>query len=332
MSAKYIPLIDYLKAFAILMVTTTHFFTYDEKDFFLFTYVIQMGMPVFMLLLAFNSAMSNDRHGRNTLGALYAPGVMLRSFKAILPSYALMFLLEALARGAFGDGLSLWQWVYAFVTGGLYKGSHGGYFFAIYWQYLLVAPLIYVLMRRWPRATLVGALLTNMVYEFLVGAWDIPRLVNRLLFARYLFIAVSGQYLYFYRRSLRLGWVLVGMAFSLAYITAIDSFDFWWPLNYYWRNTCVYASFYYIGLVALAFRFFEEKRLPGRLHEVASTLGRSTWHIYLTQMLYFRLGFAIDALPLWPRVAVGLVICSAVGVAWHYVERSVTQTWRKKRA
>lgn len=30
---KYIPIIDYLKAFAIMLVTTTHFFTYNDKDF-----------------------------------------------------------------------------------------------------------------------------------------------------------------------------------------------------------------------------------------------------------------------------------------------------------
>ena len=29
---KYIPIIDYLKAFAIMLVTTTHFFTYNDKD------------------------------------------------------------------------------------------------------------------------------------------------------------------------------------------------------------------------------------------------------------------------------------------------------------
>lgn len=45
---QYIPVIDYLKAFAIVMVTTTHFFSYDEKDFLLFIYVIQMGMPLFI--------------------------------------------------------------------------------------------------------------------------------------------------------------------------------------------------------------------------------------------------------------------------------------------
>ena len=48
---KYIPIIDYLKAFAIMLVTTTHFFTYNDKDFVLFIYVIQMGMPLFMLLI-----------------------------------------------------------------------------------------------------------------------------------------------------------------------------------------------------------------------------------------------------------------------------------------
>ena len=39
---KYIPIIDYLKAFAIVLVVTTHFFTYKDKDFALFIYVLSL--------------------------------------------------------------------------------------------------------------------------------------------------------------------------------------------------------------------------------------------------------------------------------------------------
>ena len=95
MTYKYIPIIDYMKAFAILLVTTNHFFSYPDKDFPLFSYVIQMGMPVFMLLIGFNTAMSNDRHHRTTLKDFYAPKEMWRHFAAILPAYTLMFFAEA---------------------------------------------------------------------------------------------------------------------------------------------------------------------------------------------------------------------------------------------
>lgn len=122
---KYIPIIDYLKAFAIMLVTTTHFFTYNDKDFVLFIYVIQMGMPLFMLLIGYNTAMSNDRHDVNSLQVLYAPARLAKQFGTILPSYLLMFLIEALATGAFVAGLPWERWVYSLLTGGLQGGSHG---------------------------------------------------------------------------------------------------------------------------------------------------------------------------------------------------------------
>ena len=93
---RYIPIIDYLKAFAIVLVTTTHFFTYDEKDFLLFIYVIQMGMPLFMFISSYNFAMSATRHGFTSLADLYAPAQMKKHFGAILPAYVLMFVFEFL--------------------------------------------------------------------------------------------------------------------------------------------------------------------------------------------------------------------------------------------
>lgn len=135
---RYIPIIDYLKAFAIVLVTTTHFFTYDEKDFLLFIYVIQMGMPLFMFISSYNFAMSATRHGFTSLADLYAPAQMKKHFGAILPAYILMFVFEFLWTTLAGSRYSVGEVLSAFISGGLNGGSHGGYFFCIYWQFLLL--------------------------------------------------------------------------------------------------------------------------------------------------------------------------------------------------
>lgn len=331
---KYIPIIDYLKAFAIMLVTTTHFFTYNDKDFVLFIYVIQMGMPLFMLLIGYNTAMSNDRHDVNSLQALYAPARLAKQFGTILPSYLLMFLIEALATGAFVAGLPWERWVYSLLTGGLQGGSHGGYFFAIYWQFLLVAPILYLLVKRYPTATLLGALALNMFYEYAVGRGGIPRLLNRILFMRYLFIAVFGLYFYLWRNRIKPWMAVLAAGFGLWYITALEFYGLHGPLIRYWKNTNVYASFYYIAVVVLAFYFFENKRLPKGLHEVAHHMGAATWHIYLTQMLYFRLHLnsPMAGLPLWVQIPIGVCLCSLVGVGWNLAERSVRKWWRARKA
>lgn len=216
----YIPIIDYLKAFAIVLVTTTHFFTYDEKDFLLFIYVIQMGMPLFMFISSYNFAMSATRHGFTSLADLYAPAQMKKHFGAILPAYILMFVFEFLWTMLAGSRYSVGEVLSAFISGGLNGGSHGGYFFCIYWQFLLFAPLLYLLLRRYPTQTLFAALVIDMAYEWLVGAIDIPRDLNRLLFVRYLFIATFGLYFNLYRSRVRLWLVGLLALASLTYITA----------------------------------------------------------------------------------------------------------------
>lgn len=330
-SKRYIPVIDYIKAFAILMVTTTHFFTYDEKDFLLFIYVIQMGMPLFMFITSYNFAMSATRHGRTSFSALYAPAQMKKQFGAILPAYLLMFFFELFYNLASGARFGLGEVLAALVSGGLNGGSHGGYFFCIYWQFLLFAPLLYLLLRRFPTQTLLAALVIDMAYEWLVGAIDIPRDLNRLLFIRYLFIATFGLYFYLYRSRVRLGLVAFGALLSLCYITALEFFGLDWPLTTYWLNTNVYASFYYIAICVFAFHFFENSQLPGRLHTLVRSVGVSTWQIYLFQMLFFRLGWSapLTGLPLFFEVLIGDAFCVAMGVLWAKGERRARQLLQK---
>lgn len=290
---KYIPIIDYLKAFAIVLVVTTHFFTYKDKDFALFIYVIQMGMPLFMFISSYNFAMSAERHGLNTLSALYAPAQMKKHFGGILPAYTLLFVVELAANLWLGKGYSLGDLLYAYISGGLNGGSHGGYFFCIYWQFLLFAPLLYLLLRRWPEQTLLAALALDMLYEFAVGA--------------------------------------LGAVFSLGYITALEYFGLDWPLTTYWLNTNVYASFYYIAVAVFAFHFFEKKQLPGKLHMLVRTIGRSTWQIYLFQMLFFRLHWSapLGELPLFLKVLIGDAFCVAVGCLWSALESRLRKKMKK---
>lgn len=329
---NYIPVIDYIKAFAMCMVVTTHFFTYDEKDFALFIYVIQMGMPLFMFIMSYNFAMSADRHGLNDLSALYAPAQMKKHFGGILPAYTLMAVVEAAFHIARGQGLGFGEFLYAYVTGGLDGGSHGGYFFCIYWQFLLFAPLLYLLVKRWPMQTFLAALIADAFYEWLVGAIDIPRELNRLLFIRYLFIAVFGIYFYLWRDRVKLWWVALGMAGSLCYITALEYGGLDWPLTTYWLNTNVYASFYFCGLAIFAFHFAQYKQLPGRLHTLVRAIGRSTWTIYLFQMLYFRLGWnaPLTDLPLAVEVLIGDAFCVFCGWLWARADSALRKKWRAR--
>lgn len=328
---RYIPVIDYIKAFAMCMVVTTHFFVYDEKDFALFIYVIQVGMPLFMFITSYNYAMSNVRHGRADLRSLYAPKHLGKQFAAILPAYVLMFVVEWACDVGTGERFSLGEVLYAFVSGGLNGGSHGGYFFCVYWQFLLLAPLLYVLLRRYPRQTLLAAFVLDVLYEWSVGVFDIPRDFNRLLFIRYLFITTFGMYFYLYRSRVRLGLVAVGAVLSLTYITALEYFGLDWPLTTYWLNTNVYASFYFIAIAVFAFHFFENKQLPGRLHILVRTVGISTWHIYLFQMLFFRLGWSapIADWPLFWRILVGDAFCLLMGCLWSTIERRVRGKMKK---
>ncbi|MDO4280012.1 MAG: hypothetical protein Q4C56_00120 [Peptococcaceae bacterium] len=199
---------------------------------------------------------------------------------------------------------------------------------------LLIGPLLFYLVKKYPRAALWGALALNMLYEYLVTGSAALQSVHRILFIRYLFITVFGMYFYLWRDRINYWLVAAGACFSLWYITAVDYFDFHWALNAFWQNTCVYASFYFIALVVAAFHFFETRRLPDPLHRVATRIGVSTWHIYLVQMMFFHAGGRqfLPMLPLWGRVAIGVSLCCALGIGWNVLERRFRKKQRSGRA
>lgn len=284
-----------------------------------------------MFLSSYNFAMSATRHNLATLRELYAPAQMKKHFGAIMPAYVLMFVFELLWRLAAGERFGIGSVLYAFVTGGLDGGSHGGYFFCIYWQFLLFAPLLLLLLRRWPMQALLAALVVDMAYEWLVGVLDIPRALNRLLFIRYLFIAAFGIYFSLYRERVRLWLVALGAVASLIYLTALEFFGLDWPLTTYWLNTNVYASFYYIAVAVFAFYFAGTRQLPDALHRIVHRVGRSTWQIYLFQMLFFRLHWSalFSGLPLAAEVILGDIFCVTFGSLWAIAERRARKNRKK---
>ncbi len=320
---SYIALIDYLKALAAALVIINHF-GWEDKEFPAFTYLIQAGVPIFLFLSGFNTALSYFKKDYPSIKDYYRPDRIWAKLKWIFLPYAVVYIYEAIAKNEFLDLLlnqPIWM-LRTFFAGGIDGGLHGGYYICIYWQFVLLAPLLYLLIKKLDKMGLLLILLMNILYEYSMHSVDIEGSVFRLLFFRYLFLVGFGMYFYFHRRIHPL--VLTFLFISgLLYTSAVDYWDFRWPLNDFWRNSCVYAIGYFIVLIVLAFYLFEGKQLPSYLHRPISLIGRSSLHIFLAQMLYYRIKYddAYNAQSTPAHLLINLMICICLGCLWYTVEK-----------
>ncbi len=334
MQQKRIALIDYLKAIATILVIITHF-GFNTKNFPLFSYVVQGSVPIFLFLSGFNSAMSFSRKNYTSLKQFYHPLRIWKSAEWLLIPYAVAYFFEVWRRNAWEYVLNPKSFLYTFFTGGIKGGIHGGYFICVYWQFILLAPLFFLLVRKWKEKGLLLLLGLDLLYELSVHMIPVPQETNRLLIFRYLFLIGFGMY-FFYHRKIHPVVLAMLFACGFTYITAIDYFKFRWFLNTYWRNTSVYSIGYFIAILVVCFHLFEDKRLPGIAHKIVTQVGISSFHIFLVQMVFYRMEwnnrFHLAGLPMGLHILANCLVCVPIGMLWHYLESLLRRRFSKKPA
>lgn len=90
MNNKRIYQFDYLKAFSILAVISTHItFSFDVTKTVLFPYFIDMAVPIFMIISGYVNACSFEK--RESLRECYSKNVMGRKLLGIVVPYSVFF-------------------------------------------------------------------------------------------------------------------------------------------------------------------------------------------------------------------------------------------------
>ena len=209
------------------------------------------------------------------------------------------------------------------------KGAYGpgSYYVPLMIQLVIIFPIIYILVKKYPRASLPIMALVTLLFETYVVVFDMEKADYRLLIGRYLFLITFGCWFYLHPR-LRLSYAtLIAMfAIGVAYLylnrQGINFFLF--P---YWGPTTFPADFYIIPLWVIAFRLFYHSTIPGVFGKLLVEIGKASYHIFLVQMVYyhFKLGGKLFDLPLVAQIPFHLVINIAVGILFFETQNH----WRE---
>lgn len=268
----YDPFITFMKGYAILCVLLAHAIPNPDATGYVFWGGMQV--PLFLLIQTFHSFKKKPK----------------LSFTKILKRVVLPFLLVQTCVIALlcknGDVCN--QLKISVIGGG--QGP-GAYYFWIYLQFAILLPLVYPLLSKLKKSSLlILFLLISEGCEVISSVVAIPEPIYRLLCLRYLFLIYLGH-----------EWVRQGIVINcktlllsaislvaIVYFTYLDGslepvfFDTTWR---YHRWVCYfYVAYLFAYLISLLFKVVSKVNW---LDKFFKTLGESSWEIYIVQMAVF---------------------------------------------
>lgn len=311
--------LDAIRAFAILSVIVIHGMTLDSLRGGWAVFHVWQAVPLFIAVMGFNAYASFtrriERHGASS-DWHYIAGRMRR----LLPP-AIVAWLAMLAVGLYlGD-------VYIGPMTLLLRmpiDGPGGYFIAQALQFAALTPVLVRAFRRYPTATMLVALCGTLAFELVAPYIDVLQAHPYLFSAaslRYLVLYVAGMWIARESRADRTALtpvVLAWAAFSVIYAAYVNVTDRNLFFGDAWRWQNAFGFGYAVLIVAASVRW-----LPRVAHRWMGAgvglIAAASYHIFLSQMLYFGL---VQTGTL-SRLALDVVVCVGSGLAFYLADTAL---------
>jgi len=298
--------IDFLKGLAILAVIALHSFT----EYGPFKLLLLQSVPIFIILMGFNWTMSLNRSGFEVKDY-----IMKKTMRFILPLIPIFFITLAIL---------LWfdppTNIITFANGGLsyllfFLGQMpvygpGNYYIGVLLQALIAIPILWWFSKKDMRLMLMSAFGVSAVSEisYFLHIFPQDNYIYELLIFRWVFAIALGIVLVdiVNQRIIPL-WLKVGIILSSAIILTQATFGVMFMTAYFgYLNVLTYS--FAAGLI-LGVIFLNLSWKPINL------LGQASYHIFLSQMVWFILfnfGYLLN-----------LIICVCSGVTFYYFNKKI---------
>jgi len=235
-------------------------------------------------------------------------------------------ILYMISRGKLAvDGELPFELVKGFIVGGFGPGS---YYYPMMIQFVFIYPVIYFIVKKFEYKGVLIAGLLNAVYELIQCAYNMNYGCYRLLIFRYLLLIAVGCYISYekikWNIPLMISSFLIGALFILNY-----SYREYEPrILTHWTKTSFVACLFIIPIAMIMIRKLGHVRcLP------LEYIGKASYNIFLTQMVWYKFGFKIMKIYVTDRLSLlifDLILCIAVGMIFYYLETPVTKIVNRK--
>ncbi len=356
--------IDFLKAAMIFLVIFDHFVSWNIKNDIGVALWERISIPVFLVILGFNMGHSfkglKEERGQGdlTLKQLYSWKYFKKKILRYIVPFAILYAVSTFI------GLFMYGFDFELMYNYQYAPSHGfinlfylympfwgpgNWFIMVIMQSILVVPLLYWGFTKKPVLTLILTFVIEIVMQlivfFVIG--DIIPYSSNYWEEIHLYMLFASSILY-YLSAVGLGlwlssghkltakrniliWVLLPI--SLWYIIAYQFFDFRFMIGgeRFLRGDYTLLVFPYSAFLVLLALNFLPKASNSWIARKISLIGKSTYHILLTQILGFGMitawwgtHYGMDV-PFDPFDIIDLVAAWILfiwfGVIWYKIDR-----------
>lgn len=198
----------------------------------------------------------------------------------------------------------------------------GNYYTPVMVQLVLLFPLMYFFMKKYKYKGLIASFLFCLGSELWQYYFHIPRTTYRLLIFRHILTICFGIYLYLglYKKNKPL--IFLSMAIGFIYIVA-HSYYQWTPVifNPGWADVNFVVCLFFMPIIAF---IIQKEKITCKPIEL---IGRASYHIYLTQMIYYNFAEKEIVMSLLHNqyiwVGFSLLICVFFGLCFYQTEKKI---------
>jgi len=355
--------IDLLKAAMIFLVIFDHTIPWEIKNEMGVALWERISIPVFLVIMGFNFGRSYKTRGKDNFGTKY----LFRKLSRYLLPFVIIYIISiALGLYFYGDNVQIWflrqdssfEFIHVFI-GILPFWGPGNWFIPLLFGSIIILPIIFKGFSGktiWAFLTLILCFLIEIGMQYIVYSQFKPFTYQNISTV-YMFLCnilyytsaiglgmwISRNHKLFSWHNI-INWIL--FLLSLIYIIGYQFFDFIFKdsngIPYLTGDYNFLVTPYSAFLVLLVIKLIPKTK-KGIITRAISVIGKSTYHILLTQIMYFAiliaiygnhygtsiLGVATDDLNIFINLFVNWSICVPIGVIWWSTENSIRNFSRK---
>ena len=262
-----------------------------DKSMPLFTLTIDKAVPIFMVLSGYVFALSaKDKVSRE----LYRYPVLKKKFIRFTVPMIIAFIMYLIIQWIGGKPFTWFEILKAAVLGNY---GQGAYYYNLMIEFMLLAPMLYSIIRRLGANGVILIGLVNFIYEVLCSAYEFHAAVYRVIIFRYLFALALGMYIGRYKER-KISPVILGVmtVTGAVYIILPYAWEYSYRIFTYspWGRTSMISVLYVFPIVYIFLDSFSEYRSKTIFGKMVERIGRASYYIMYTQMIYYIIRPAFD--------------------------------------
>lgn len=276
--------IDIIKAFAIVSVILLHTFDGNLLLEIGAPFHIWQAVPIFMILQGFNNGGSYKRREYKVINDFTDQEFIVNKTQRLLFPFIVFFIIQTVflyldTPNYFASENHLLR----LFTGGRGPGS---YFVPLTIQAQLIVPLMFLAARKSVSKMLIGSFFINVLLEVYSLTSNMNEELYRILIIRFIFALALGVALSMWGfDKFKTKSFYIASIVSLIYIVGVMYFNWNFIMEKYWHSQHIPGFIYPLFLIIFINGL--EMNDENKIMQYAAEIGKASYHIFFTQLLYF---------------------------------------------